>query len=65
MTSYQADNLDVRFRDRQVNRKQVVLELKYPPECDKEAHRITSALPFRDTMSSKYVQAIDNVVADQ
>jgi SPX domain protein involved in polyphosphate accumulation len=64
MTTYRADNLDVRFRDRHVNRKQVVLELKYPPDCDKEADRLTSALPFRVTRSSKYIQAIDNIVVD-
>jgi hypothetical protein len=61
LTFYHAGRSGNSFLHKQVDYRQVVLELKYAPEHDDQAHRITSAFPFRLSRSSKYVQGIDRV----
>ncbi len=61
LTFYHVNKLNNQFLYRQVDYANIVVELKYLPEHDPQAQRITSAFPFRATRSSKYVQGIERV----
>ncbi len=43
----------------QAEERKVVLELKYDPSDDEEAHRITQHFPFRLTRNSKFVCGVE------
>ena len=49
------------FAARREERYSKVFELKYEPEHDEEARRISSWFPFRMTRSSKYVTGLQLV----
>lgn len=49
------------FLRREVERDVIIIELKYAPEREAEAARLTAAFPFRVTKSSKYVQGVERV----
>ena len=49
------------FVHRQVNARDVVVELKYEVEQEPRANRVAGFFPFRMTRNSKYVQGIERV----
>ena len=49
------------FAHRQVNARDVVVELKYEIEQEPQANRVAGFFPFRVTRNSKYVQGIERV----
>jgi hypothetical protein len=49
------------FAHRQINGKDVVVELKYEVEQEPQANRVAGFFPFRVTRNSKYVQGIERV----
>lgn len=61
LTFYPIGRRNNRFLRRQVDRDAVIVELKYAPEHEPQAARITAAFPFRVTKSSKYVQGVERV----
>ena len=61
LTFYHLNKFYNRFFCKKINRRDIVVELKYQSEDDPEAARITSGFPFRMTRSSKYVQGIESV----
>ena len=56
---YKVNRLDNRFIVRQVDRRNIIVELKYDRANEADANRITSSLPFRLSRSSKYVQGME------
>jgi len=50
-----------KFAHRQVNTRDVVVELKYEIEQEPQANHISGFFPFRMTRNSKYVQGIERV----
>jgi hypothetical protein len=46
------------FLDKSVDRRHVIVELKYDHDCGDSADRITSRFPFRMTRWSKYVNGL-------
>lgn len=50
-----------RFAHRQVNNRDVIVELKYEIEQEPHANRVSGFFPFRVTRNSKYVQGIERV----
>ena len=61
LTYYHLNKFNNQFLFRQVDRRSVVVELKYQQEHDPEADRISGGFPFRMTRSSKYIQGIERV----
>ena len=61
LTYYRFDRLYNTFTHRQADHRHLVVELKYEPEYDPQANRVTSFLPFNLSRSSKYVQGIERV----
>ena len=51
------------FMQRRATSNQVIVELKYDIEDDKDAKRISNLFPFRLSKSSKYVMGIDHLDA--
>jgi hypothetical protein len=49
------------FMNRQTDHSQIVVELKYSPEHDPQANRVSAWFPFSVTKSSKYVMGIERV----
>ena len=49
------------FAHRQVNARDVVVELKYEIEQEPRANRVAGFFPFRVTRNSKYVQGVERV----
>lgn len=49
------------FAHRQLNGRDVVVELKYEIEQEMQANRVAGFFPFRMTRNSKYVQGIERV----
>jgi hypothetical protein len=49
------------FVHRQLNGRDIVVELKYEVEQELQANRVASFFPFRVTRNSKYVQGIERV----
>ena len=41
------------------NLKNIIVELKYPPNLENEARKIMNHLPFRVTKNSKYMLGIE------
>ena len=60
LTYYKLNRLDNRFIVRQVDRRNIIVELKYDRANEGHANRIASSLPFRLSRSSKYVQGMEN-----
>ena len=58
---YHLGKLSNRFMQSHTQRDQLILELKYQVDDDRDAQRVISALPFRITRSSKYITGVDNV----
>ncbi len=59
---YKANSLfGNQFAHRQVNARDVVVELKYEIEQETQANRVAGFFPFRVTRNSKYVQGIERV----
>jgi len=50
-----------RFVKSHKERKYLVLEIKYAVDNDRGFHRVSSALPFRITRSSKYIAGVEHV----
>ncbi|MBF0447916.1 MAG: VTC domain-containing protein [Magnetococcales bacterium] len=48
-----------------VQEQHLVMELKYAPDLDSQARKITEWFPFRVTKSSKYVEGVDRVFAHE
>lgn len=61
LTFYHLNRTNNHFLFHQVDRKSIVVELKYHQENDIKADRISAGFPFRMTRSSKYVQGIERV----
>jgi len=61
LTYYHLNTFNNRFLFHQVDRRSLVVELKYQRENDARADRISAGFPFRMTRSSKYVQGIERV----
>ena len=61
VTYYRVGSLRSTFAHRQVDRANVIVELKYGPEHAGGASRVSSYFPFRMTRNSKYVQGIERV----
>lgn len=61
MTFYHLNKLNNRFSYKQIDHRDIVVELKYQSQDDPEAARISAGFPFRMTRSSKYVQGIESV----
>jgi len=61
LTFYHLNKTNNQFLFRQVDRRSIVVELKYQREHDPQADRISAGFPFRMTRSSKYVQGIERV----
>jgi hypothetical protein len=57
----QVKGLRSTFIHSQTDYSQIVVELKYSPEHDPEANRISAWFPFSVTKSSKYVMGIERV----
>ena len=49
------------FSYRHVDSLNSIVELKYNPDKDDTAERISNSFPFRMTKSSKYLQGIESV----
>jgi SPX domain protein involved in polyphosphate accumulation len=49
------------FNHTHVDNINSILEMKYRPENDDKAERISNCFPFRMTKSSKYAQGIENI----
>jgi hypothetical protein len=49
------------FVHRQLNARDVIVELKYEIEQEPQANRVSGFFPFRVTRNSKYVQGIERV----
>ena len=49
------------FAHRQVNYRDIVLELKYEVADESRAYRVVSSFPFRIARNSKYVQGMERV----
>ena len=49
------------FLHRQINARDVIVELKYETEQEPQANRVAGYFPFRMTRNSKYVQGIERV----
>ena len=58
---YHLNRTNNQFLFHQVDRRSIVIELKYQKEYDPLADRISAGFPFRMTRSSKYVQGIERV----
>lgn len=61
LTFYHLNKNNNQFIFHQVDRRSIVIELKYQREHDPQADRISAGFPFRMTRSSKYVQGIERV----
>ncbi len=61
LTYYQLNKTNNQFLFHQVDRRSIVVELKYHREHDPQADRISAGFPFRMTRSSKYIQGIERV----
>lgn len=61
LSYYHVDRYNNRFRNRVIDHNNLIVELKYQPEYDHEAQRISAFFPFRMTRSSKYVTGIELV----
>ncbi len=62
MEFYKVNGLfENQFAHRQVNARDVVVELKYENEQEPQADRVAGFFPFRVTRNSKYVQGIERV----
>lgn len=61
LTFYHVSKFANRFKQKQIDRRAIVVELKYQFEDDPQAAHIALGLPFRMTRSSKYVQGIEKV----
>jgi len=49
------------FLHHHVDRRASIIELKYPFDLDKDAHKISSLFPFRMTKNSKYVTGVQGI----
>lgn len=62
MTFYKANGLiGNQFVHRQLNSRNLVVELKYEKEQEHHASRVASYFPFRVTRNSKYIEGIERV----
>jgi len=62
MTFYKANGtFGNAFIHRQVNNRELVVELKYKADQEPRADRVASYFPFRVTRNSKYVEGIERV----
>lgn len=61
LSFYHLGKLSNRFMHAHHERHYLVVELKYMVSDDPDSQRITSALPFRITRSSKYVSGIEHI----
>jgi hypothetical protein len=61
LTYYRVTRMANSFAHKQVEHRQVIVEMKYGRECEETADRISSFFPFRVTKNSKYVTGIDRV----
>ena len=61
LSYYHIDKINNQFLFHQVDRRSIIVELKYAEEYDPQADRISAGFPFRMTRSSKYVQGIERV----
>ncbi len=62
MEFYKVNGLfENQFVHRQVNIKDVIVELKYENEQEQQADHVAGFFPFRVTRNSKYVQGIERV----
>jgi SPX domain protein involved in polyphosphate accumulation len=61
LTFYRICCLQNTFAHRQIDRRHLIVELKYDAQYASEAHRIASRFPFRATRNSKYVAGIQRV----
>ena len=58
---YRIREMNNTFLQHYVDRRTIVIELKYAVEQDNEAHRISSYFPFRMTKNSKYVTGVQGL----
>ncbi|MAE70078.1 MAG: hypothetical protein CME06_06375 [Gemmatimonadetes bacterium] len=58
---FRISGLHNKFLARQADHNSVVVELKYGPQDDSRAEKITSAFPFRVTKNSKYVEGVERL----
>ena len=56
---YYIGNTPNRFMSKKVEKESFILELKYLPEHDDEAAKVSTAFPYRLSKSSKYVNGVD------
>lgn len=61
LSFYHVDRFNNTFRHQVTDHNNVIVELKYEPDFDHEAQRISAFFPFRMTRSSKYVTGIELV----
>ena len=61
MAFYRIGRLSNRLVNKQIDQRNVIVELKYDIDHDVSAYRVSTFFPFRVTKSSKYVQGIDRV----
>ena len=61
LTFVKVNLLNNRFLHKQIDYTNLVVELKYLPEHDEQANRVSAYFPFGVTKSSKYVQGIERV----
>ncbi len=61
MEYYRVDRCENHFLCRAEDRSGLIVELKYPPECDRSAARISEWLSARLTRNSKFVCGIEQV----
>ena len=62
MELYKVNGLfENQFAHRQINTRDLVVELKYENEQELQADRLISFFPFRLTRNSKYIQGIERV----
>jgi SPX domain protein involved in polyphosphate accumulation len=61
LTYYHLNKFNNQFLFHQVDRRSIIVELKYTEENDPRADQISAGFPFRMTRSSKYVQGIERV----
>jgi hypothetical protein len=61
LSYYRVEHFNNRFRHHYLDHNNLIVELKYQPEYDQEAQRISAFFPFRMTRSSKYVTGVELV----
>jgi SPX domain protein involved in polyphosphate accumulation len=61
LSYYRIGRLNNTFAHKQIDHRNIVVELKYEIEHDLSAFKVSSFFPFRVTKSSKYVQGIERV----